>query len=242
MIARIRRFVAHSGPIVAVLLFAPALRAQGWITLPNGELGYVTDYTTSGFFQCGDPLYMLGTCTASGNTITLGNGANTMTMVFNGVSGVVTATNTRVPGYAMGTISKTFSGPGQFTFPGTKNINVPLFYFSIAINSSFPVNASGTWQAGYLPLSSTSIPVSCCEGFATSVVLPVVPPAAPYNYSYVIWDSFQGATMTVTPEDLVLTASTGVVPEPAVIWLTASGCLALAPVLWRRRRNLWRSA
>ncbi|MGH7694083.1 MAG: hypothetical protein ACRENH_03840, partial [Gemmatimonadaceae bacterium] len=77
----------------AALLLASRLEGQGWVTLPNGELGYITDLTTTGFFQCGDPFFMIGSCQVVGNSITLGSGGSFMTMTFQGLSQTITATN-----------------------------------------------------------------------------------------------------------------------------------------------------
>lgn len=222
----------------AALLFAPRLEGQSWVTLPNGELGFITSLTTTGFFQCGDPFYMIGSCQVSGNgsSLTLGSGGAFMTLTFLGLTQTILATSTTHPVY-LGSVLKTFSGSGQFLFPTSKNINVPLFFFymPMTVQGGTPL-WGGTWGAGYLPLSRTRIPKSCCD-LPDALAWGISPSRTPYGYSSLAFDPFYGSVMTVTGEPMSLYANVGIAPEPATIWLTGTGLISVAAVLRRRRKR-----
>ena len=148
-----------------------------------------------------------------------------MTLTFTGLSQLITATS-RSQSVNLGTVTKTFGGTGPFLFPTSRNINASLFFFSIVLNSSFPRPVSGTFTAGYRPTSRTSIPRNCCQNhwpyitFGTTTPPPGIP-----HYPYVIYHSVRGNTMTVDPNPLNISATVAIIPEPATIWLTATGLL-----------------
>ena len=242
---RLSRPSIRALPLSAALLFAPELEGQGWVTLPNGELGFITTLTTTGFFQCGDPFYMIGSCqvTANRSSLTLGSGGAFMTLTFLGLTQTILATSTVHPVY-LGSVLKTFSGNEPFLFPTSKNINVPLFFFymPMTVQGGSPLFGGGTlfgadtWGAGYLPLSRTRIPKSCCD-FSDAMMWGISPAPAPYTYSSLAFDPFYGSTMTVTGEPMSIYANVGIAPEPATIWLTGTGLAVVAAVLRRRRKN-----
>jgi hypothetical protein len=229
-----RRFAVCTVSLFAGLSSAPVASAQGWVTLPNGQLSYVTNNTTSGFFQCGDPFYLIGTCLASGNSITLGSGASTMTFTFHGLTQVVTALAVQKP-VKIGTVSKSFSGPGPFLFPTSKPPGPPLFFFRILVSSSLPLVASGYWEGGYLPVSRTTLPRICCDGLDNVIYMPVSPPPPGVGYGAVVYGDFTGTTFSVNDEEMTIMALVSIVPEPGTIWLTATGLLGLLPLARRRR-------
>lgn len=220
----------------AVLLCSTRLDAQSWIKLPNGELGYITDYTTTGFFECGETYAIIGTCRQSGNSITLGNGGNFMTLVFQGISQVIVATNTHQQHY-LGTVTKSFSGPGQFTFPGSRNINAPLFFFTLNMSTSLPGAGTFSWWLSYHAKSLTNITCDACAYTMYNNWFYTTPPPPGYDYSAVDWSYLQGTDMNVYPGQMVLTAGAAIVPEPSTLLLTMSGCAGLVPLLWRTRRK-----
>jgi hypothetical protein len=221
---------------VGSLALTPGADGQGWVTLPNGELGYILDYTTTGFFECGDPFFMIGTCHASGNTITLGSAAATLTLTFQGLSQSVTSTNV-ARSVKIGTVTKQFGGTGPFRFPTSTNANVPLFFFAIEITTSNPLAAAGRWHSGYLPLSRTVIPRSCCDYSNTWIPFPVVPPPAGFTYGAVYFDNIVGTTLTVEADPMQLTGTTGIVPEPGTLWLTATGLAGVLTCAARLRQG-----
>ena len=232
------RLSVHAIAVSAALLFAPELEGQGWVTLPNGELGFITTMTTTGLFTCGDPFFLIGSCQVSGRSITLGSGGAFMTLSFQGLTQSIMATNVTQPVF-YGTVKKTFSGTGAFQFPTSTNINVPLFYFYMKVGLSGaigPLWGTQKWGAGYLPLSRTSIPKSCCDDPDVLGYLPTTGSPAPYNYSSIVLHSFWGTTMTVTGEPINVYSNMAIVPEPATIWLTATGLVSVAAALRRRRK------
>jgi hypothetical protein len=214
------------------------LKGQSWVTLPNGELGFITTLTTTGFFQCGDPFFMIGSCqvSANGNSLTLGSGGAFMTLTFLGLSQSIMATNIAQPVY-VGSVTKSFSGSGQFLFPTSTNSNVPLFflYIDIGLQAGTPLWGS-VWGAAYLPLSRTSIPRGSWDT-GDGLGWGIIPSPEPYTYGSVALDPFWGATMTVTGEPLQIYANAGIAPEPATIWLTGTGLAVVAASLRRRRKR-----
>lgn len=234
---RLRRSV-YALPLSAALLFAPELEGQGWVTLPNGELGFITSLTTTGFFQCGEAYAIIGSCQVSGNgsRLTLGSAGAFMTLTFLGLTQTVLATNTAHPVY-LGSVLKTFDGTGPFLFPRSRNINTPLFHFfmPMQVQGGSPL-WGGTWGAGYLPLSRTRIPKSCCD-YSDALGWGIAPAPAPATYAGLIFDPFYGSTMTVTGEPMSIYANVAIVPEPATIWLTATGLVSVAAALRRRRKH-----
>lgn len=223
----------------AALFLASDLESQGWVTLPNGELGFITSLTTTGFFQCGEAYAIIGSCQASGNSITLGSGGSFMTMMFQGLSQIITATNVGTP-VQLGTVTKSFSGSGPFLFPASRNINAVLFYFfiNLAVTGATPGWTTGsTWGAGYLPLSRTSIPKSCCDYLPDFVAFDAGQSPAPFNYGMLIFDGFWETKMTATGEPMTIYTNAAILPEPSTIWLTGTGIMCVAAALRRRRRK-----
>ncbi len=233
---RASRLLVRGLPLTAALILAPELEGQGWVKLPNGEMAYITDMTTTGFFQCGDPFYLIGSCNVSGNSITLGSGGAFMTLTFQGISQIITATNVSQQVH-LGSVTKTFSGTGPFLFPTSTNMNVPLFFVYMHLATSSPLVRSGTWGAGYLPLSRTAIPKSCCDYLPDVVEFSMDPSPPPFMYGGFVFDAFSGTTLTVTGEPMDIYANVGIVPEPATIWLTGTGLVGVFAALRRRRRN-----
>jgi hypothetical protein len=209
------------------------------VTLPNGELGFITTMTTTGFFQCGDPFYLIGSCQASGRSITLGSGGAFMTLTFQGLRQTILATNVSQPVH-YGTVTKSFSGTTPFLFPTSKHIGVPLFFFyiQVGLSGTTPSLGGGTWGAGYRPVSRTSIPKTCCDYLDNALAfVPTTPSPPPSNYSAVAFDHFWGMTMTATGEPADIYSNMAIVPEPATIWLTGTGIMCVAAALRRRRRK-----
>jgi hypothetical protein len=232
------RLSVHALPLSAVLLLAPELEGQSWVTLPNGELGFITSLTTTGFFQCGEAYAIIGSCQVSENSITLGSGGSFMTMTFQGLSQMVTATNVGTP-IQLGTVTKSFSGSGPFLFPASRNINTPLFYFfiNLAPTGGTPGWTGDTWGAGYLPLSRTSLPKSCCDYLPDFVVFDVGQSPAPFAYGALGFDGFWETTMTATGEPMSIYTNVGILPEPSTIWLTGTGIVGVVAALYRRRKH-----
>lgn len=60
------------------------------------------------------------------------------------------------------------------------------------------------------------------------------PPGFP-NYPLLIYHTFRGNTLTVGADPTMVTATVAIIPEPATIWLTASGLAGVLAIVRRRR-------
>ncbi|HYW51115.1 MAG TPA: hypothetical protein VE861_10930, partial [Gemmatimonadaceae bacterium] len=154
------------GVLLAMLVPAVSARAAGWERLPNGEWGFTTELTTSGLFTCLSAEYYIagGSCSANGNTLVLTSGQSTMTVQFTGLTRSILATNVRSDPFALGTLTKTFTGD-PFTIPLMKSQHAELFRFSILLSS--PTGIQSSLSAGYTALDRTYLPYNCCDYYST---------------------------------------------------------------------------
>ncbi len=228
-----RRIVG--GLAVAAMLCPSLLHAEGWVTLPNGEPGYVMNYTFTGHFSCGTTS-AVGSCLASDNFITITNGDESLTLTFLGLAGTLTATNVRSP-MEIGTLTTSFTGDGDFLFPAAMNPNVPLFTFYIDLTTTDPVSATRQFNISYRTVTPTTIAPNCCSGHISDMTIPVSSPPSPLTYTDVIFDTFTPPVVTSAEGTTSISASVGIVPEPAPITLLASGLLGLLGVMLASRRR-----
>jgi hypothetical protein len=235
MSQRGRSFVAGA----AALLLATAAReasAQGWIKLPNGEYGYVTDYTTTGTFSCGPLIYIGGTCLASGNTLTLGNNGATMTLTYFGTSQLITATAIQQK-VSMGNVGVTFGGTGPFTFP-TVNPNQSIFFWlGIGVQTSSPLVSSGGVLFGYLGLSPNAATYGCCA-FTNNVALPLAPQPPGLAYGGLVFDDWSKPPFVLDDDPVGFTSMVSLTPEPGTLVLAGSGLAMVLGALRTRRRRV----
>ncbi|HET7602874.1 MAG TPA: hypothetical protein VFK36_07640 [Gemmatimonadales bacterium] len=229
------------GLAVAAMLLPSALRAEGWVTLPNGEPGYVMNYTFTGHFSCG-ATSAVGSCIASDNFITITNGDESLTLTFLGLSGSLTATSVRTP-MEIGALTTSFTGTGDFIFPAAMNPNVPLFTFYIDLTTTDPLNATRQFNISYRTETPTLIAPNCCSDHKADMTFPVSSPPDPFTYTDVIFDTFQPPVVTSAEGTTPIYASVGLVPEPTTVTLLASGLLGLLGIALvdRKRRTLTRS-
>lgn len=229
----------HLAVLTAALALAPlAAHAQplGWQVLPDGNVTYTAEYTTSGSFTCGSPGFLPvgATCSASGNAITIGNGGAFLTLAFNGIASQrITAANYESRPVTLGSITKTFGGSGPFTFPASLNPNVLGFTFDLTINGS-------ARRFGYrFDGSATELPVNCCEYFpAPNYGFGTAPPPPPYRGVSVLFERVGGLTIRTTDTaPLGVTAVVGIIPEPATVALVGLGALAVGLYGARCRPN-----
>ena len=235
------RWMRGMAMVALIGLGARDAGGQGWIQLPNGTLGYVASYTTSGMFVCGN-YFTPGQCTAQGSSVVLTNGGASMTIAFQGAAHTITAVPTGGVVAPMGTFKRTVSGTGPFTFPNSY-AGPSVFYLGFAMNLTLmaPLPQQANWfigfanpQQGYL---DTYVRGGRGKGTATE------PPPPPATYIGLAWDKLD-LQNEIQPVDgsSEVTTFVSVTPEPATLALLAPGVLGVLGAAYRRRRGVARGA
>lgn len=229
------RAVMCRAALLALLLPIARLQAQGWQRLPNGELGYRTDYTSTGFFACNNYFLVRSSCRVNGSSVTLTNGGNSLTLTYHGFTSSVLATaiTQKVP---IGYIEKSYTGTGPFIFPRTATPDAWYVSFGILLSTIVPVMTNGWWQGGYMMSGNTLHPVNCCGAATTVVSLPVAPPPPPATYSGVAFYDWTNPEFAMDNQRMYFDAQVSITPEPATIVLVGTG-LAGTLGAWRRRQG-----
>lgn len=216
-----------------VMLGAQPLRGQGWITLPNGQLGYVTSYTTSGMFVCGS-YFTPGQCVAQGTSVVLTNGGASMTIAFRGAAHTVTAVPSGSTPVPMGTFTRTVSGTGPFTFPNSF-AGPSVFYLGFAMNLTTlaPLPQQARFFIGFSNPQHGFLD-TYVDGRGRGTLS--TPPPPPATYNGLAWDKL-ALENEIYPVDASsdVTAVVSVVPEPATLALLVPGVIGLVGVACRRR-------
>lgn len=219
----------------AAVLAAPGLAiADPFTVLPNGDLVFNAEVSTTGRFHCGAAQYLPVPCLELvDGGVTLGSGDDTLTLGFSGVDKSLVVGNTLVP-VTLGEIESTVTGNGLI-FDTPPNPNHTLVSFDLGMSQSSPVDSG--------PKS-----ISWAFGAGDGTVLPLI--AAPWNYiefptgpnppGY----SYSGIVYTVPHFNIpgfdsttAVGAQAGVVPEPATILLVGSGLAGAAYARRRKRRG-----
>ena len=223
---------------LAVGLVAPLapLPAQ-WSVQPDGEWGYTHNLTTEGVFRCLNVENYLpgGSCSASGNTLTLVSGSSSMTISFTGTTQTVIAKGTRSGPLEMGMFTKSFTG-GPFSLPPVASVNGALFQFEMLLKSTLPFPTSASIRFGYTSRTGNALPNDCCQ-YPTYTILAALIPPEPLRYSGPLYDTFAGVNISLDQTPNTITSRVGLVPEPETIALLASGLGMLGIVRVLRRRD-----
>jgi hypothetical protein len=228
---------------LAAVLASSSLESQGWAFQPNGQLTYSALLASTGTFGCRPAAMATGTCTATGNSVTITNGNAAMTLSFLGMSQLFTFVAGQSQTIPLGTITKSITGTEPFTFPLSIHPNNPsgmMLTFFVALASAAPVNGSASYGGGYVSKTGTSLPLNCCAGFGSrsGFQLPVAPPPSPFSYNSLSFDFVTRPNFTIDEDPLEMTARGGVAPEPETVILLTPG---LVGVMAFRRRRLRRT-
>ena len=231
---KMRRWVGGVVGVMVVIFGAKPAHGQGWISLPNGQLGYVTSYTTSGMFICGN-YFIPGQCVAQGTSVVLSNGGASMTIAFLGAAHTVTALPSGPTSVPLGTFRRTVSGTGPFTFPNPL-AGPSAFYlgFAMTLTTMAPLpQQQARFVVGFVNPQTGILQVNAKGGGQGTLAPPPPPPA---TYSGLAWDKL-AIERDVYPVDgsSDVTAVVSVVPEPATLALLAPGVLGVLGAAYRRR-------
>lgn len=231
------------GPVCALLVaglapIGPA-QAQGWGALPNGDLAYTADYSTTGSFFCSGQYLLPGSCTNVANGITITNGAASATFLFMGTSGTMVAStngSALIP-MIIGRIETSFAGSGAFAFPSVQSPANPLATLSVGI--SLAGGGSATWRSGFINETGLAeIPRNCCSGVGINerIGIPQTP-LRPGGSGLVIHDFTTPVLSSTGGGVQQLSALPSVVPEPSTWALLGTGLLTLGAIAARRRKR-----
>lgn len=218
---------------VVICTAAPsAASAQPWIPLPDGAWGLAVDVTTTGFFSCLAWNAPGGSCSASGNAVTISNGGNAMTLSFTGsTQSFVAGPGTNV---SLGVFQQTFSGAGGFVMPvGRTNVFEGIFSFTGAVATNLGTRTF-SYQLTEWPLGSGRLVPLWGPAYLAIAVGPY--PAGSRTPMNLVFDRISDNVIALDGAPTQLMTVVSIIPEPATMALLASGLLALGAVSVVRRR------
>jgi hypothetical protein len=249
---------------LSILFSASALGAQGWVQFPTGKLGYVTDYTTTGFVNCGDAVDSFGTC--NGRSAYADRDMQAVSLVDRSLRWLMAAFSaspevaTRVSSARRSEIAMERPATRvQYAAVESRASETPR-YFSMLIDASVPLVAAGVSQGHELPpwlarerdarISDDNL--GARQDFADKLSRESAGETGPSRSES---DDVSGPVVPATPRfedddmprteappvgselpknDDVVTQPT-VTPEPATVLLMATGMGLMAFMWWRRR-------
>jgi hypothetical protein len=213
-----------------LLTLSVEANGQGWVRLPNGEVGYMTDYLTSGLFKCSQFIYG-GTCVANGNSVTITNGGAALTLTFEGAGSLITATNQsiRIP---IGTITSVVSGNVPFVFPPIRSRHAHYLTLSVPVSTLSPLRSRRIWTSAYLLRGNGLRSI-----MGAPISFPVAGGQPGTTYRMLALEKFTNPNIPGGNGSWSISASASIAPEPATIILLGSGLFASGAVARHRRRR-----
>ena len=214
-----RRAVTVGLSVLALSLFAAPRAGAEPIVVTS------TTVSTSGTFTCRSTIVCSGEGT---NSITIGSGANTVTISFTGVQTTFDVTNelTRV---MLGSCQMTASVGFIFPTHPTHPTNLPVLRFFLTTHESLPVSTTSNrlWEFG--PGGQGTIPLMIGSGYQVLTL------GSATGYHSTVY-TYQPFPFTLSPGTVSLTADAGAVPEPATMVLIGTGLIVAASAVRKRRR------
>ena len=218
---------------VLVCIATPSASAQPWVPLPGGAWGLAVHVTTTGFFSCLAWNAPGGSCSASGNAVTITNGGAAMTLSFTGTTqSLIAGPGQRV---SLGTFQQSFTGPGPFAMPiGRTNIYEGIFSFTGTVATNLGTRMF-SYQLTEWPLGSGRLGPLWGPAYLAIAVGPY--PAGSRGPMHLVFDRISENAIVLNGAPTPLMTVVSITPEPATVALLAGGLLALGAVRTIRRRH-----
>lgn len=224
----------HAAVIAMSATFAASTLHAQWVSLPHGEAGYIVNYSTSGTFRClAAERYDTGSCQASGNEVTLFDGAGgSATFTFTGTRGSTVAAN-YAQSIQMGAF--TSSVTGDFAFPLLGGDSWSYFVFAGALQLDPDRPQIYSWGGGYFLRGDALRDSQHNFGFGPQIAFRLPPGGGAYGMLVVSGLDLPSLRPGMRPYTLV--GHHAIVPEPTTVALLGGGLLALGAVGAVRRRR-----